>query len=111
VQAFELEEVKLDDPEDSPIDMSAPLAPVAGRILKRSNTLASLVNKVMNANADVEPAHLRARREADDADKMYRVSVRKLDRRRLALEETIESTLKTLQKWEAERLRAIKTGQ
>lgn len=36
--------------------------------------------------------------------------MRKLDRQRLGLEERIEEMLKTLQKWELERLAAVKTG-
>jgi len=35
--------------------------------------------------------------------------VRKLDRQRLGLEERVEETLKSLQKWELDRLRAVKT--
>jgi hypothetical protein len=41
---------------------------------------------------------------------VYRIAVRNLDRQRLKLEETLEETLKVLQKWETERLRAVKTG-
>ena len=37
--------------------------------------------------------------------------MRKLDRQRLGLEERVEETLKTLQKWELDRLRAVKTGE
>lgn len=69
-----------------------------------------MVTKVLNNNPNGEPAHVRARHDADEADKTYRVGVRRLDRHRLALEERLEETLKTLQKWEAERLRAVKTG-
>ena len=39
----------------------------------------------------------------------YRIAVRKLDRQRLGLEERIEDVLKKLQRWEAERLQAVKT--
>ena len=63
-----------------------------------------------NAAANNQPAYIRARQEAEEADKEYRVAVRKLDRQRLGLEERIEDTLKTLQRWETERLRAVKTG-
>ena len=69
----------------------------------------SLVSKALNNNANAEPAYIRARHESDEADKTYRIAVRKLDRHRLALEERIEETLKVLQRWESERLRAIKT--
>ena len=82
----------------------------AENLLKRTGTLVTMVTKALNSNPNGEPAHLRARQEADEADKTYRVAVRKLDRHRLTLEERLEDTLKTLQRWEAERLRAIKTG-
>lgn len=56
-----------------------------------------------------EPIHVRARAEANAADAAYRSAVRKLDRQRLGLEERVEETLKLLQKWELDRLRAVKT--
>ena len=77
--------------------------------MKRTGNFVNLVSKAFNANNN-EPAHARARREAEEADKAYRVAVRALDRKRLGLEERIEETLKTLQRWEIERLRAVKTG-
>jgi hypothetical protein len=61
-------------------------------------------------NGTGEPPYLRLRNESDEADKAYRVGVRKLDRHRLGLEERIEETLKILQRWESERLAAVKTG-
>lgn len=70
----------------------------------------NVVAKALNANAQSEPAHIKARHEAEDADKAYRVAIRRLDRQRLGVEEKIEETLKTLQRWETERLRAVKTG-
>ncbi len=82
----------------------------ADNILKHTNNIVNMVTKALNTNPNGDPAHIRARHEADEADKSYRIAVRKLDRHRLALEERLEETLKTLQKWEAERLRAIKTG-
>lgn len=86
------------------------ISPLAEDAAKRATSFANLVTKAFVTNGSGEPAHVRARREADAADKEYRVSVRKLDRQRLGLEERIEETLKTLQKWEMDRLRAIKTG-
>lgn len=68
-----------------------------------------MVQKVLNGT-NAESTYIKLRREAEAADKEYRVSVRKLDRQRLGLEERIEETLKTLQKWELDRLRAVKTG-
>ncbi|KAF8957472.1 hypothetical protein BDZ97DRAFT_1846365 [Flammula alnicola] len=79
-------------------------------LFKKTGTFVSLVSKALNNNANnSEPAYIRARQEADEADKDYRISVRRLDRHRLALEERIEETLKVLQRWEGERLRAVKT--
>lgn len=80
-------------------------------LFKRTGNLVSLVSKALNNPANSEPGYIRARSEADDADKVYRIGVRKLDRQRLALEERIEDTLKLLQHMESERLRAVKTGQ
>ncbi|KAG6328564.1 hypothetical protein ID866_10525, partial [Astraeus odoratus] len=82
---------------------------IADNLLKRSNNLVNVVTKALNANSQNEPVHVRLRHEAEEADKIYRVAVRKLDRQRLGLEERIEEVLKTLQRWEAERLRAVKT--
>jgi hypothetical protein len=87
-------------------------APFAEGIAKRGGTFVNLVQRAMNnAGQGGEPPYVRARQEADAADKEYRVAVRKLDRQRLGLEERIEEALKTLQRWEADRLRAVKTGQ
>ncbi|KAL1747937.1 hypothetical protein HDZ31DRAFT_80085 [Schizophyllum fasciatum] len=81
-------------------------------LFKRANNFAGLVSKALAANANLngQPAYVRARQEAEEADREYRIAVRKLDRQRLGLEERIEETLKTLQRWEVERLRAVKTA-
>ncbi|KAI0305821.1 hypothetical protein B0F90DRAFT_1693763 [Multifurca ochricompacta] len=84
------------------------LAPVAGSLIKRSNNFLNVVSKALATNPNAEPPHVRARLEADAADREYRISVRKLDRQRLGLEERIEDTLKVLQRWETERLHAVK---
>ncbi|KAF5351573.1 hypothetical protein D9758_007222 [Tetrapyrgos nigripes] len=78
-------------------------------ILKRTNNFVNLVSKALAANNSNEPAWVKARKEAEEADKTYRIAVRQLDRQRLGLEEKLEDTLKTLQRWEMERLRAVKT--
>lgn len=52
---------------------------------------------------------MKAKEAAEESDRAYRIAVRKLDRQRLGLEERIEETLKSLQRWETERLRAVKT--
>lgn len=70
----------------------------------------NLVSKALAANVNGEPTYVRARQDAEEADRIYRIAVRKLDRQRLGLEEKIEETLKMLQHWESERLRAVKTG-
>jgi hypothetical protein len=77
--------------------------------MKRSNTLVNVVAKALTVK-ESEPAHVKARNEAEEADRAYRVAIRRLDRQRLGIEERIEDALKILQKWEGERLKAIKTG-
>ena len=92
----------------SPLEKN--LSPLAEGVVKRTTTFANLVTKALNTNPTGEAPYVKARREADTADREYRIAVRKLDRQRLGLEERIEDTLKSLQKWELERLRAVKTG-
>jgi hypothetical protein len=107
VQAFDLEHKPL-----GVASVSSPtknLSPHAGNFIKRSNTFVNVVAKALIVK-ESEPAHIKARNEAEEADKAYRVAIRRLDRQRLGVEETIEETLKTLQKWEGERLKAVKTG-
>ena len=65
---------------------------------------------ISSGGATQQPPHIKARLEAEAADVQYRAAVRKLDRQRLGLEDEIERTLKNLQRWEADRLRAVKTG-
>ncbi|KAJ7115832.1 hypothetical protein C8R44DRAFT_793397 [Mycena epipterygia] len=77
-------------------------------LIKRTNTFVNLVSKALS-NQNAEPAYIKARNEAEEADHVFRVATRKLDRQRLGLEERIEETLKLLQRWEMERLRAVKT--
>ncbi|KAF9245227.1 hypothetical protein BU15DRAFT_41061 [Melanogaster broomeanus] len=83
---------------------------ITDNLLKRSGNLVNVVAKALNTNSQNDPVHIRLRHEADEADKLYRVSVRKLDRQRLGLEERIEEMLKILQRWEMERLGAVKTA-
>lgn len=83
----------------------------ADNILKRSKTFLSVVQQAVGASNPNIPVFVRARNAADIAEKEFQLAVRKLDRQRLRLEERMEETLKLLQKWEAERLRALKTGQ
>src|SRR6266478_3234207 len=102
-KAFELG--KLPSKEEPPLSPTK-LAPVAGNFMKRSNGFLNVVSKALAANPSAEPLHVRTRLEADAADREYRISVRKLDRQRLGLEERIEETLRILQRWETERLHA-----
>ncbi|PPQ65486.1 hypothetical protein CVT26_000126 [Gymnopilus dilepis] len=101
-KAFELGKA----PSDSPTSPKGQ----PKNLLKTTGNFVSLVSKALNNSAaSNEPPYIRARQEADEADKAYRIAVRRLDRHRLALEERIEETLKLLQRWESERLRAVKT--
>jgi hypothetical protein len=89
---------------------STALQPVAESLLKRSGTFANFVKKQILTNSG-DPPHIRARLDAQEADHTYRMAVRRLDRQRLGLEDRIEETLKLLQRWELERLRAVKDGE
>jgi hypothetical protein len=104
-KAFELG--KPSTKEEPPLSPTK-LAPVAGNFMKRSGTFLNVVSKALATNPSTEPLHVRARLEADTADREYRIAVRKLDRQRLGLEERIEDTLRVLQRWETERLHAVK---
>lgn len=110
-KAFELGATQSQPQAASPITSPRNLAPIAEGLVKRGGNFVNLVQKALNANANgaAEPAFVKLRRDAEAADKEYRISVRKLDRQRLALEEKIEETLKMLQRWEGDRLRAVKT--
>lgn len=79
-----------------------------GALLKRTGTLVNFVAKALNTQG--ERTHVKARQDAEAADQEYRVAVRHLDRQRLSLEDKIQDTLKTLQRWETDRLRAVKSG-
>ncbi|KAI0051035.1 hypothetical protein FA95DRAFT_1555078 [Auriscalpium vulgare] len=102
-KAFELGKA----PAVGPLSPSKVSTPVD--LLKRSNNFLTVVSKALSTNPTGEPPHVRARADADEADRSYRIAVRKLDRQRLGLEERIEDTLKLLQTWETDRLRAVKT--
>lgn len=105
VQAFDIEGR---NKEPTPVE-TAPKENT-GTLLKRTGTLFGVVSKVLNANQNGEPNHIKMRREAEESDQTYRIAVRRLDRQRLGLEERIEEALKLLQRWESERLAAVKTG-
>ena len=92
----------------SPTEDATPM-PLTARLVKRSGTLANFVTTVIQNNTSSEPPYVRARSEALEASQVYRTAVRALDRRRLNFEERVEDTLKLLQTWERDRLRAVKT--
>ncbi|QRV88863.1 Rho-GTPase-activating protein [Ceratobasidium sp. AG-Ba] len=93
----------------SPAPSPSLLSP-ASNLMKRSNTVVNFISRaVKSANTPAEPPHVKARNEADLAEKAYRAGVRALDRQRLGVEEKVEEALKVLNKWEVERLRAVKT--
>ncbi|KAG5649730.1 hypothetical protein H0H81_002332 [Sphagnurus paluster] len=108
-KAFDLEGTKSAEQNGvSPSNSAKSLQPE--NLMKRTGNLVNLVSKVLNtAGGSGEPAYVRARNDADEADRAYRIAVRKLDRQRLGLEERLEEILKVLQRWETERLRAVKT--
>ncbi|KZT27869.1 hypothetical protein NEOLEDRAFT_1154840 [Neolentinus lepideus HHB14362 ss-1] len=114
-KAFELgatPQQQTKSPISSPASTTRNLAPIAEGLVKRSENFVHLVQRALNANANgaVEPPFVKLRKDAETADKEYRIAVRKLDRQRLGLEERIEDTLKLLQRWEGDRLRAVKTA-
>lgn len=108
-QAFTLDAAPMRAEDKVLTPLTKNFSPLADNVAKGTASFASLVQKALNTNGS-EPTYIRSRRDADAADKEYRVNVRKLDRQRLSLEERIEETLKTLQRWEIDRLRAVKTG-
>ena len=85
-----------------------PQSPLATSLVQRSNTLSGFISKRLN-NSSV-PAHIRLRAEAEVADAKYRDAVHTLDKQRLSLEDRVEGTLKLWNRWELDRLRAVKTG-
>ncbi|KAI0073278.1 hypothetical protein K474DRAFT_1666835 [Panus rudis PR-1116 ss-1] len=108
-KAFSLDAPKSKEAETVTSPIQKNLTPIAENVAKKTSSFATLVTKALTTNPNNEPPHIRARREADEADQQYRAAIRKLDRQRLGLEERIEDTLKALQKWELDRLRAVKT--
>ncbi|CAE6481960.1 unnamed protein product [Rhizoctonia solani] len=113
-QAFDLEaEIRASlqplNSADKPTPSPSLLSP-ASNVMKRSGTVMNFIQRaVKNVNAPAEPPHIRARNEADAAERAYRTGIRALDKQRLAVEEKVEEALKVLNKWEIERLRAVKT--
>ncbi|KAF5316623.1 hypothetical protein D9619_006671 [Psilocybe cf. subviscida] len=97
-------------PKAFELGSETPANPNQENILKKTGNLLNVVSKALNTTTTgSEPAYIRLRAESEETEKTYRIAVRRLDRHRLALEERIEETLKILQRWEGERLRAVKT--
>jgi hypothetical protein len=95
----------------TPIDAAQRLSPATDNLIKGSKSLLNIVTQAVgSATAPAEPTFVRTRRDAEASEREYQVAIRKLDRQRLGLEERIEDTLKALQRWEGERLRALRTG-
>jgi hypothetical protein len=57
-----------------------------------------------------EPAHVRHRRDAIKADEAYKEGVRVAEEKRLEMEERIERGLRIWERWERERLGAVRNG-
>jgi hypothetical protein len=57
-----------------------------------------------------EPAHVRHRRDAIKADESYKEGVRVAEEKRLEMEERIERGLRIWERWERERLGAVRNG-
>lgn len=60
-------------------------------------------------NSD-EPAHVRLRKEAIKADEAYKEGVQSVEEKRLDMEERIERGLRMWERWERERLGAVRSG-
>lgn len=106
-QAFNLHEFKSEAAGKTTVPPN--LQPAADNLLKSSGAFANFVMKQIKTSGS-QPPHIRTRQEAQEADHAYRMAVRHTDRQRLTLEDRIEETLKLLQKWEVDRLRAVKDG-
>ncbi|PWZ01952.1 hypothetical protein BCV70DRAFT_198230 [Testicularia cyperi] len=95
---------------------SSPL--LGGGGLKRAGTISAFVNSAVDKmpapiKAAVggvvsgEPRHVRLRRDADNAEKVYEEAVRNLDRTRCHVEETLFEHYGLTQRWESDRIRAV----
>ncbi|ODO00626.1 GTPase activating protein [Cryptococcus wingfieldii CBS 7118] len=103
--------LKINGPETTsqlPLGINSPLSPAAA-----TNAIPSLFKQYQSylpaslANSD-EPVHVRLRREATKADEAYREGVWSAEDKRLEMEERIERGLRIWERWERERLAAVK---
>lgn len=90
--------------------------------LKRSGTISHALTNALSKASEVpafqnlraavgglaEPRHIRLRKDADAAEHSYRDTVRQLDRARCALEEILLEHFDLCERWETNRLVAIK---
>ncbi|PWN48906.1 hypothetical protein IE53DRAFT_398827 [Violaceomyces palustris] len=103
-------------------DLDVPLSSSGDVSLKRAGTLGSYLSSAVGKMGDsaalkplkaavgglAEPRHIRLRREADAAEKSYEESVRSLDRTRCAVEEILFEHYTFAQRWETDRVKAVK---
>ncbi|KAK6908958.1 hypothetical protein I203_102965 [Kwoniella mangroviensis CBS 8507] len=88
------------------IGINTPLSPSTA-----TNALPGLLKFYLPAslgNSD-EPQHVRLRKEANKADDAYKEGIRTAEETRLEMEESIERGLRLWERWERERLLAVKT--
>nr|XP_019009105.1 GTPase activating protein [Kwoniella pini CBS 10737]OCF47886.1 GTPase activating protein [Kwoniella pini CBS 10737] len=86
--------------------ISSPLSPSTA-----TNALPSLIKSYLPSSLSTsdEPQHVRLRKDASKADEAYKEGVRNAEERRLEMEESIEKGLRLWERWERERLVAVKT--
>lgn len=88
--------------------------------LKRSGTISAFVSSAVEKMpaplkaavggvVSAEPRHIRLRREADNAEKVYEEAVRNLDRTRCQVEQVLFEHYRLTQRWEADRIRAVQS--
>jgi hypothetical protein len=87
-------------------ESAASLVPPA--VTNNFNMLKSYLPSSLGASD--EPAHVRLRREAIKADEGYKEGVRVAEEKRLEMEERIERGLRIWERWERERLGAVRNG-
>ncbi|KAK8849456.1 hypothetical protein IAR55_004789 [Kwoniella newhampshirensis] len=98
--------LKIQGSESLTLGLTSPLSPSTA-----TNALPSLIKSYLPtsmAHGD-EPVHLRLRREATKADEAYKEGVRNAEEKRLEMEERIERGLRLWERWERERLAAVKS--
>ena len=88
--------------------------------LKRSGTISAFVTSAVDKMpapikaavggvVSAESRHIRLRRDADNAEKVYEEAVRNLDRTRCQVEEVLFEHYGLTQRWEADRIRAVQS--